>query len=164
MTTLAKISTPRLPRSSACSVSLALLLIVPANISAFSQQNEERTLEEIKTEAVHRAENGMYPLIGLYPGDVREAFASIHTKDKDEWAAAFMGVADRYNQRGKVSRKHRSRESECRLHPRLATLFFRSVANPCFSRQTAFVRKSDRSISGTCKVLGSATRDRAHPI
>jgi dipeptidyl aminopeptidase/acylaminoacyl peptidase len=101
MTTLAKISTPRLPRSSACSVSLALLLIVPANISAFSQQNEERTLEEIKTEAVHRAENGMYPLIGLDPGDVREAFASIHTKDKDEWAAAFMGVADRYNKEAK---------------------------------------------------------------
>ena len=102
MTTSAKISTPRLPGSSACSVFLALLLlIVLANLSAFSQQKEERTLEEIKTEAVHRAENGMYPLIGLDPGDVREAFASIHTKDKDEWAAAFMGVADRYTKEAK---------------------------------------------------------------
>jgi cephalosporin-C deacetylase-like acetyl esterase len=46
-------------------------------------------------------ENGMYPLIGLDPGDVREAFASIKTRDKDEWAAAFMAVADRYMAAGK---------------------------------------------------------------
>ena len=38
--------------------------------TAFSQERQERTLDEIKTEAVHRAENGMYPLIGLDPGDV----------------------------------------------------------------------------------------------
>src|SRR5215468_11329980 len=62
----------------------------------FAQQRPERTLDEIKTEAIHRAENGMYPLIGLDPVDVKEAFASIKTRDPDEWAEAFMGVADRY--------------------------------------------------------------------
>jgi esterase FrsA len=61
-----------------------------------AQAQKERTLDEIKTEAIKRAENGMYPLIGLDPADVREALASIKTTDKDEWAAAFMGVADRY--------------------------------------------------------------------
>ena len=61
-----------------------------------AQERHERTLDEIKAEAIHRAENGMYPLIGLDPGDVREALASVKTRDKDEWAAAFMGVADRY--------------------------------------------------------------------
>jgi esterase FrsA len=73
-------------------VSLALCAVV-LGTAAFGQ---ERTLEEIKTESIHRAENGMYPLIGLDPADVKEAFASIHTKDKDEWAAAFMKVGDRY--------------------------------------------------------------------
>ena len=73
-------------------ISLALCAVVLAT-AAFGQ---ERTLEEIKTEAIHRAENGMYPLIGLDPADVKEAFASIHTKDKDEWATAFMKVGDRY--------------------------------------------------------------------
>jgi len=68
------------------------LLITPA----VSQQHPERSLDEIKAEAVHRAENGMYPLIGLDPADVKEALASIKTRDKDEWAAAFMAVADRY--------------------------------------------------------------------
>jgi esterase FrsA len=65
-------------------------------ISGFAEQHAERTIDEIRTEAIHRAEVGQYPLIGLDPGDVKEAFNSIHTLDKDEWAAAFMGVADRY--------------------------------------------------------------------
>jgi esterase FrsA len=66
-----------------------------------AQEHKERTLEEIKVEAVHRAEVGGYPLIGLDPADVREAFKSIHTSDKDEWAAGFIGVADRYMAEGK---------------------------------------------------------------
>jgi esterase FrsA len=81
--------------------SAALLLGFSALVSApaFAQQNEprrERTIDEIRVEAIHRAEVGQYPLIGLDPGDVKEAFESIHTKDKDEWAAAFMRVGDRY--------------------------------------------------------------------
>jgi esterase FrsA len=51
--------------------------------SAAAAQQKERTLDEIKTEAIKRAENGMYPLIGLDPADLREAFASIKTRDKD---------------------------------------------------------------------------------
>jgi len=82
--------------SSVVSLATTLALILPLSLSCFSQQRAERTLDEIKTEAIHRAENGMYPLIGLDPADVKEAFNSIHTRDKDEWAAAFIGVADRY--------------------------------------------------------------------
>jgi esterase FrsA len=59
-------------------------------------QQRERTLDEIKAEALKRAENGMYPLIGLDPADVREAFSAIHSTDNDEWAAGFSSVADRY--------------------------------------------------------------------
>jgi esterase FrsA len=61
-----------------------------------SGQRRERTIDEIKVEAIHRAEVGQYPLIGLDPNDVKEAFVNIHTADKDEWAAAFMHVGDRY--------------------------------------------------------------------
>ncbi len=86
-------------------VAMTLALIFLLSISCFSQQRAERTLDEIKTEAVHRAENGMYPLIGLDPGDVKEAFNSIHTRDKDEWAAGFMGVADRYMNEAKSLEK-----------------------------------------------------------
>ena len=83
-----------------------ILLVLLAGISTMSstsvaQQPPERTIEEIKTEAIHRAQVGQYPLIGLDPADVREAFNSIHTRDKDEWAAGFMAVADRYMAEGK---------------------------------------------------------------
>ncbi len=91
--------------SFAMSSAITLALILSLNIGSFSQQRTERTLDEIKTEAIHRAENGMYPLIGLDPGDVKEAFTSIHTRDKDEWAAGFMGVADRYMNEAKSLEK-----------------------------------------------------------
>ena len=79
------------------SISFLLLLaglLLPA-LSA-GQERRERTIDEVKTEAIHRAEVGQYPLIGLDPADVKQAFEGIHTADKDEWAAAFMHVADRY--------------------------------------------------------------------
>jgi esterase FrsA len=75
---------------------ILLILAFAFTSSAFAQQRPERTLDEIKTEALKRAQDGMYPLIGLDPGDVAQAFASIKTRDKDEWAAAFMAVADKY--------------------------------------------------------------------
>jgi esterase FrsA len=79
------------------SLVLLLILIGAAIVSsAGAQERRERTIDEVKAEAVHRAEVGQYPLIGLDPADVKEAFGSIHTADKDEWAAGFMGVADRY--------------------------------------------------------------------
>jgi cephalosporin-C deacetylase-like acetyl esterase len=86
-------------------LAISLALISALSIPCLSQQRPERTIDEIKTEAVHRAEVGQYPLIGLDPGDVKEAFTSIHTRDKDEWAAGFMGVADRYMNEAKSLEK-----------------------------------------------------------
>jgi len=83
------------------SVAAALLSSFFVPKPAFAQDRAERTIEEIKVEAVKRAQNGMYPMIGLDPSDVEEAFASVKTRDKDEWATAFMHVADRYMAEGK---------------------------------------------------------------
>jgi esterase FrsA len=83
----------------------SMLMTMLADRCYSQQPRPERTLEEIKTEAIKRAENGMYPLIGLDPADVHEAFQSIKTKDKDEWAAAFMAVADRYMKEAKSLEK-----------------------------------------------------------
>jgi esterase FrsA len=91
--------------SLAMSLAIVLALIFPLSTPCFSQQRPERTIDEIKTEAVHRAEVGQYPLIGFDPADVKEAFNSIHTRDKDEWAAGFMGVADRYMNEAKSLEK-----------------------------------------------------------
>jgi esterase FrsA len=74
-------------------------------LAVFAQQRPERTIDEVKAEAIHRAEVGQYPLIGLDPGDVKEAVERIHTKDKDEWATAFMDVGDRYFNQAKALEK-----------------------------------------------------------
>ena len=79
---------------------LGFLALISAGVlsqeSAKNEERRERTIDEIKVEAVRRAEVGQYPLIGLDPADVKEAFTGIHTSDKDEWATGFMHVADRY--------------------------------------------------------------------
>jgi esterase FrsA len=79
-----------------------VLVFLSASTLSCAQERHERTLDEIKAEALKRAENGMYPLIGLDPADVREAFASIKATDNDEWAAAFSAVADRYTAQAKA--------------------------------------------------------------
>jgi esterase FrsA len=88
-------------RNIACGFTLFLVLLSTAGVT-FAQEAGERTLEEVKEEALKRAENGMYPMIGLDPADVREAFNSIHKMDNDEWAASFIHVADRYMAEGKA--------------------------------------------------------------
>jgi esterase FrsA len=86
-------------------LALISLGLFAQSTSAQTEERRERNIDEIKAEAIRRAEVGQYPLIGLDPGDVKEAFNSIHTRDKDEWAAAFMGVADRYMSEAKSLEK-----------------------------------------------------------
>ena len=81
-------------------ITTVTLTYVSTMSTGFAQIAPERTIEEIKTEAIHRAEVGQYPLLGLDAADVREALTSVHTRDKDEWAAAFVAVADRYLSEG----------------------------------------------------------------
>jgi esterase FrsA len=73
-----------------------------------NEERRERTIDEIRVEAIHRAEVGQYPMIAMDPADVKEAFESIHSKDKDEWAAAFMHVADRYFNEARALEKDKS--------------------------------------------------------
>jgi esterase FrsA len=68
--------------------------------AAIEQPAPLRTLTEVKAEALARAERKVYPLIGLDPDDVRAALASITTTDRDEWAAAWSAVGDRYEAQG----------------------------------------------------------------
>ena len=84
------------PRTERTLLALVVSGAVVLSGRTFAEERRERTIEEIKTEAIHRAEVGQYPLIGLDSADVREAFANIHTADKDEWARAFIAVGDRY--------------------------------------------------------------------
>jgi len=56
----------------------------------------QRTLEELKAEAQARADRNGYPLLGITPEDAREALGKLTSLDRDEWAAAWGAVGDRY--------------------------------------------------------------------
>jgi hypothetical protein len=96
----------RLLRRDGYASSLVLLFVVLLTVLPRYCTGEAREDPDKSRPKHHRAaENGVYPLIGLDPGDVREAFSMIHSKDKDEWAAAFMRVADRYDSEAKSLEK-----------------------------------------------------------
>lgn len=80
---------------------LVTLMTVAAAVPCAAQPAGERTIDEIRDESIARSQRGGYPLIGLAPDDVREAFAKISSRDGDQWAAAFMSVADRYAARAR---------------------------------------------------------------
>jgi esterase FrsA len=55
-----------------------------------------RTLEELKTETQRRADRNLGPLAGVKPEDARAALERIQSLDRDEWAAAWHGVGQRF--------------------------------------------------------------------
>jgi len=65
-----------------------------------AQSAAGRTLEELKAEAQARADRNAYPLIGLKPGEVREALERLTSLERDEWAASWSRVGDRYLAKG----------------------------------------------------------------
>jgi pimeloyl-ACP methyl ester carboxylesterase len=61
-----------------------------------------RTLDEVKTECQARADRNAYPLSGLVPAEVREALARLSSLDRDEWAASWSQIGDRYMTEGEA--------------------------------------------------------------
>jgi hypothetical protein len=79
-----------------------LLAIALLSLPAFASraQAPERTIDEVKSEALVRAQRGAYPLGGLDPKDVADALALIRTRDRDDWAQGWSQVAQRYYDEG----------------------------------------------------------------
>ncbi len=79
---------------------LLLVLVAFAAASLAHAQPAGRTLDELRAEAQARADRNAYPLIGLKPDEVREALGRLHSLDRDEWAASWSEIGDRYMARG----------------------------------------------------------------
>lgn len=101
--------------------------IVPFLATAFSvshvnAQIKDRSIEEIKQEALHRAEiGGAYPLVNLALPDVKEALNLIKTRNPDEWASAWSQVADKYM---KQAQNASSKEQAGELYKKAWRLYF----------------------------------------
>jgi esterase FrsA len=74
----------------------AILVLVAAMAIVSAAPSEERSLEELKAEAQARADRNGYPLEGLRPDEVREALSRLKSLDRDEWAASWSLLGDRY--------------------------------------------------------------------
>ena len=68
-----------------------------------SAQTADRTIDEIKTETLARAQTGAYPVLGIQPADASDALGRIKSRDADEWAAAWSTVADTYMAKAKAA-------------------------------------------------------------
>ena len=61
-----------------------------------------RTLDEVAAECIARVSRNAYPLAGLVPDEAREALARLASLDRDEWAASWSQIGDRYMERGRA--------------------------------------------------------------
>lgn len=71
--------------------------------SPFAQVSD-RNIDEIKAESLLRAQRGAYPLGGLDVQDVQKGLSLIKTRNPDEWAQAWIQVADQYVDEAKNSK------------------------------------------------------------
>jgi esterase FrsA len=80
-------------------VLIPVLGLVAGLATASTVAGQQRTLEELKSEAQARADRNGYPLEGLRPDEVREALSRLKSLDRDEWAASWSLLGDRYMSR-----------------------------------------------------------------
>jgi esterase FrsA len=73
-----------------------VIFALVATTGAIAQSSGPRNLEELKAETQRRVDRNLTPATGLKSEDAREALANIHSLDRDEWAAAWSAIADRY--------------------------------------------------------------------
>jgi esterase FrsA len=75
-------------------LAFAAILVMVSGAAA-----QERTLEELEREAQAPADRNAYPFAELKPEEVREALGRPKSLDRDEWAASWSAIADRYTTR-----------------------------------------------------------------
>jgi pimeloyl-ACP methyl ester carboxylesterase len=80
----------------ALGATFALVCTVLASSGVLAQSAGPRNLEELKAETQKRVDRNVAPAGGLKSEDAREALANIHSLDRDEWAAAWSAIGDRY--------------------------------------------------------------------
>ncbi len=80
-------------------------------ISAAAQMAPTRTWEELKQETQRRVDKNLGPVGGLKSEDAREALSNIHSLDRDEWAAAWSAIGERYEKRAKSEEATKNNEA-----------------------------------------------------
>jgi esterase FrsA len=88
-----------------------LAIVLLAGASAAAQMAPTRTWEELKQETQRRVDKNLGPVGGLKSDEAREALNNIHSLDRDEWAAAWSAIGDRYNKRAQSEEAAKNNEA-----------------------------------------------------
>lgn len=88
-----------------------LFLVLLAGATAAAQMAPTRTWEELKQETQRRVDKNLGPVGGLKSDDAREALSNIHSLDRDEWAAAWSAIGDRYEKRAKTEEEASNKDA-----------------------------------------------------
>lgn len=64
-----------------------------------------RTWPELKEAVQSRADRDAYPMTGMKPADVREILGAIDSLDREQWAAAWSKMGDRYHAQAEQAEK-----------------------------------------------------------
>ena len=90
---------------------LIFAILLVSAISAGAQMAPTRTWEELKQETQRRVDKNLGPVGGLKSEDAREALSNIHSLDRDEWAAAWSAIGERYDKRAQSEEAAGSRDA-----------------------------------------------------
>jgi hypothetical protein len=85
--------------------SFALLALLAMCSTASAQLAPQRTWPELKEAVQERANRNAYPMTGMKADDVREILSQINSLDRDEWAAAWSRMGERYQARAAEQEK-----------------------------------------------------------
>jgi esterase FrsA len=92
-------------------IAAPLFLVLLTGVSAAAQMAPTRTWEELKQETQRRVDKNLGPVGGLKSEDAREALSNIHSLDRDEWAAAWSAIGERYDKRAKSEEAARNNDA-----------------------------------------------------
>ena len=83
---------------------IAALAFFSLSLPAIGQQpTPDQALAELRADVQGRVDRQAYPIAGMKPEDVREVLSKLRSTDRDEWAAAWSAMGDRYAGRARAA-------------------------------------------------------------
>ena len=143
-------------------ISLALLVLFAISDTAV-RRLARGAWPELKEAVQERANRNAYPMTGMKSDDVRDILAQVNSLDRDEWAAAWSRMGERYQARAAEQEKtDRKAASESYLVA-FRYFAFSRLANTEFRGKEGRLREKRRGVSQVCAIARSANQICALP-
>src|SRR5580704_13433573 len=123
---------------------LGAVFVLVAVTGAIAQSSGPRNLEELKAETQRRVDRNLTPATGLKSEDAREALANLHSLDRDEWAAAWSAIGERYA--SSAAAEESSDKAKAQQDYLMAWRYYCALAHSEFARQSKGLPECSRGV------------------